>query len=168
MIALLLVVPWALADVSFDVSTGMGFVGKGDVQLAFGWNNQVVQANAGFVYFTYEAEDEFNMDCTWTNGGGNTQTTTKRNQESSIDSAVVMNTRRHAQVDGFVLTGMGEPTGDATPQVGDECSNGNNEGTITDVTLIRSTGGLFVHYGETKVLLPETTTTTTSTVTPPV
>lgn len=29
----------ALATVTFDPGTGTGFVGKGDVQNAFGWNN---------------------------------------------------------------------------------------------------------------------------------
>jgi hypothetical protein len=36
----------ALAAVTFDVNTGFGFVGKGDVQLAFGWNNKALQTNA--------------------------------------------------------------------------------------------------------------------------
>jgi hypothetical protein len=36
--ALLLVLP-AAASVNLDPATGTGFVGKGDVQSAFGWNN---------------------------------------------------------------------------------------------------------------------------------
>ena len=38
-IAALAVSTAALATVTFDPATGIGFVGKGDVQLAFGWNN---------------------------------------------------------------------------------------------------------------------------------
>ena len=167
-VSLLLVVPWALADVSFDESSGMGLVGKGDVQLAFGWNNKVMQANGADVYFTYESSDRFDVDRTFETGMG-TQTVTKP-RSSSIDSAVVANTRNHAQIDDFVLIGMGdamgEPTGDVAPQVGDYCPNGGG-GTITDVRLISSEGGLYVHYGETSVLLPETTTTTTTTSTAP-
>lgn len=45
------VVASALAAVTFDASTGTGFVGKGDVQLAFGWNNKQLQANAAGVTF---------------------------------------------------------------------------------------------------------------------
>src|SRR5918996_4693526 len=36
----------AFALVTFDPSTGTGFVGKGDVQTAFGWNNKQLQNNA--------------------------------------------------------------------------------------------------------------------------
>lgn len=36
----------AIAAVTFDPVTGTGFVGKGDVQTAFGWNNQQLQQNA--------------------------------------------------------------------------------------------------------------------------
>jgi hypothetical protein len=166
MIALLLVVPWALADVSFDESSGMGFVGKGDVQLAFGWNNKDVQANGADVFFTYEATDRFDVGCTFETGMGMGTQTVTNHKTRNIDSAVVANARKHSQIDGFVLTGMGEPTGDVAPQVGDYCPNGGG-GTITDVRLISSEGGLYVHYGETSVLLPETTTTTTTTSTAP-
>ena len=34
-----LIVSSALASVTFDSATGKGFVGKGDVQIAFNWNN---------------------------------------------------------------------------------------------------------------------------------
>jgi len=37
----------ALAAVDFSVSNGTGFVGKGDAQLVFGWNNADLQRNAG-------------------------------------------------------------------------------------------------------------------------
>jgi hypothetical protein len=41
----------ASASVAVD-SNGMGFVGKGDVQVAFGWNNATLQKNAAGVTFT--------------------------------------------------------------------------------------------------------------------
>jgi hypothetical protein len=41
----------AHASVTID-STGRGFAGKGDVQTAFGWNNQKLQTNAGGLSFT--------------------------------------------------------------------------------------------------------------------
>lgn len=42
----------AMAAVTFDPATGKGFVGKGDVQLALGWNNSQLQQNAGSLLFT--------------------------------------------------------------------------------------------------------------------
>src|ERR687892_2586108 len=41
----------AYADVIFDAATGTGFVGKGDVQLALGYNNAQLQANANSLVF---------------------------------------------------------------------------------------------------------------------
>ena len=45
----------AQAAVTFDPETGTGFVGKGDVQVAFGWNNAQFQANATGLSFAYVA-----------------------------------------------------------------------------------------------------------------
>ena len=44
--ALLFAVAIASASVTFNPATGTGFVGKGDVQLAYGWNNKQLQDNA--------------------------------------------------------------------------------------------------------------------------
>ena len=44
----------ASAGVQYDAATGKGFVGKGDVQTAFGWNNGDLQKNAAGVTFKYE------------------------------------------------------------------------------------------------------------------
>jgi hypothetical protein len=41
----------ASAAIRFNPETGVGFVGKGQVQLAFGWNNAELQANAENVRF---------------------------------------------------------------------------------------------------------------------
>src|SRR5262245_5475316 len=42
----------ASASVSVNPTSGVGFVGKGDVQSAFGWKNADLQANASAVKFT--------------------------------------------------------------------------------------------------------------------
>jgi hypothetical protein len=62
-VAALLVVLPAAASVTFDPLTGTGFVGKGDVQSAFGWNNQQLQANAAGVSFTYIVEGTLSQTC---------------------------------------------------------------------------------------------------------
>jgi hypothetical protein len=51
--ATLLLAPAASAAVNFNETTGTGFVGKGDVQVAFGWNNKQLQTNAGTVKFSF-------------------------------------------------------------------------------------------------------------------
>jgi hypothetical protein len=40
-----------LAAVTFDPATAQGYVGKADVQAAFGWKDQAVQANASRISF---------------------------------------------------------------------------------------------------------------------
>ncbi|HSK25425.1 MAG TPA: hypothetical protein VK894_00765, partial [Jiangellales bacterium] len=46
----------AQAAVTFDAATGEGFVGKGDVQLALGYNNKQLQDNAGSLEFAAVSE----------------------------------------------------------------------------------------------------------------
>jgi hypothetical protein len=41
----------AMAAVTFDPATAQGYVAKADVQAAFGWKDQAVQANAGRISF---------------------------------------------------------------------------------------------------------------------
>ncbi|ALC89376.1 hypothetical protein AM500_05950 [Bacillus sp. FJAT-18017] len=49
------------ASVTFDASTGTGFVGKGDVQTVLGWNNSQLQAGAGGLKFTYVTVDTYEV-----------------------------------------------------------------------------------------------------------
>lgn len=58
----------AMAAVTFDPETGTGFVGKGDVQDAFGWNNKALQDNANLVTFTYITTDKYVVTETWATG----------------------------------------------------------------------------------------------------
>ena len=54
----------ASAVVTFDPATGTGFVGKGDVQLVFGWNNKALQDKAGAVDFRVNSSSETSWTCT--------------------------------------------------------------------------------------------------------
>ena len=47
----------AAAEVRLDPEAGTGFVGKGDVQDAFVWNDAALQQNALFVGFFYIATE---------------------------------------------------------------------------------------------------------------
>jgi hypothetical protein len=58
----------AYATITFDGVTGVGFVGKGDVQYTFGWNNKGLQDNADSVKFQATSTDvtEVSWECTTT------------------------------------------------------------------------------------------------------
>lgn len=156
----------ASAAVSFDSSTGTGFVGKGDVQLAFGWNNQALQQNVSGVTFTYEATDTYAATCTWTTGEGTRGEKTHNvdiPRSTSVNSTVAYESRKNSQqqITGFNLTGLGSSTVDGTiPMVGATCVAGptgaGQDGIWTSVELTGSTGGLYVNYGGTAVALPNT------------
>jgi len=148
----------ALATVTFNFSTGVGFVGKGDVQTAFLWNNAAAQKNVPGVSFAYKASDVYDVECYWetTTGSGKIivhDITIPKHR--NINATIAYDARTHKQVDGFNLTGFngGEIDDKPIPQVGDACP-GNNPGTVITVTLVSSdVGGLYVTYGTTSVLL---------------
>ena len=149
----------ALASVS--VFNGVGFVGKGDVQTAFGWNNPTIQKNAPGVTFTYESKDVYDVECYWETLTGNGKIIIHDltiPKHTSINSAVAYDARTHKQVDGFNLKGYTDVVIDGVvPVVGAPCP-GNNPGYIINVALISSSGGLFVNYGDKHVPLPNTPT----------
>lgn len=151
----------AIAAVSVD-ETGNGFVGKGDVQLAFGWNNQALQRNASGVTFSYNAVEEYKYDCTFTVEVGKDKVreprTQNRGTNTSVNSTIAYDTRVRNQITGFNLTGFGTTTADGeAPVEGGSCPGGQfDDGVISNITLNSTTGGLFVNYGGASVALPNT------------
>jgi alpha-glucuronidase len=149
----------AFASVTFDPATGTGFVGKGDVQLAFGWNNQALQQNANTLTFSYQAEEQYKYDCTFTVEVGKDKVreprTQNRGKDSSVSASVAYDARRSNQITGFNLTGFGPVTTTGeVPENGGSCPGGPfNDGMISNVELISSTGGLRVQSGGTSVVL---------------
>jgi len=159
--ALLASTSYAFASVTLDTATGTGFVGKGDVQLAFGWNNQQLQKNASGVTFKYEATDNYEAVCTWTTGEGTRGEKTHNVGHTTsigVSSSVAFDARVKTQITGFNLSGFGTKTEFGTvPVVGAACpGNEGTDGTWSSVTLTGSTGGLYVTYGSNSVLLPPT------------
>lgn len=146
----------AAAAVTFDPATGTGFVGKGDVQLAFGWNNAALQGNAGGVTFSYTTADSYDAVCTWVTGEGTRGEKTHNVTHSTtteVAGQVAYDARTHKQIDGFLLTGYGTVTesGDI-PVVGGACpGNEGTDGTWTSVTQTGSSAGLYTTYGTTTV-----------------
>jgi len=156
----------SLAMVEFDPETGTGFVGKGDVQSAFGWNNAALQRNVSEITFTYNVVEVYNVTVEWdtTTGGKEPKIITHsvvHERNTAVNSDVQFDARTHKQVDGFVLTGfIGEPAATGSiPTVGDIFNP--NHGTesagkpITAVELVSSlsTGGMYVNFGDSSVLL---------------
>ncbi len=102
----------ATAAVTFDPATGEGFVGKGDVQTAFAWNNSQLQSQAGNVSFAAKSETVTEVSWVCTNPRNeNTQERqrTTRTSTSGVVSAVTRDNKK--QVTGFNLSGY---AGDAT------------------------------------------------------
>ena len=158
-LALALAATVAFATVTYDPSTGKGFVGKGDVQLAFHFNNNQMQKNASAITFEYRTRNTYDVTCEW-------ETVTGRGKIilhditiprlTKVDSSVQFEARSQKQVSGFMLTGLGQTTTVGTvPVVGDGCVGGN-PGTITavvDTTPPGTLGGLYVFWLGTGVLL---------------
>jgi hypothetical protein len=100
----------ASAAVTFDPSTGSGFVGKGDVQVALGWNNKQLQDNAAGVSFTYETTTV--QETSWTcvnqnNGHVQERSRTTTATVSGVASSVARENSKgkDGAVTGFDLNG---------------------------------------------------------------
>ena len=102
----------AFGGVTFDPATGTGFVGKGDVQMALGYNNPVMQAEAGNLAFTYVAETMLSQLCQKETGGAG-QSEIKIHYHTwtwarSLNAGVTYQSRTNQQVSGFNLTGYSD------------------------------------------------------------
>lgn len=158
----------ALATVTFDTATGWGFVGKGDVQTLYGWNNQKAQQYSTQVSFSYNTVETYDAECTWetvTGKGKIIYHLVPVTRTNSVNASVASDPRKTGQWTGWNLKGWnGTPviTGGSVPQLGDPCpgvgweSSGNETGepgTITLVTQTSSSGGLYVTFGGVSYLL---------------
>ena len=108
--AVILTATAAGAAVTFDPDTGTGFVGKGDVQTALGWNNKTLQtaeAN-GAIEFTYNAvtSQETSWDC-YNENNGHTQERT-RSTTTTVTGVTAHTARERNQITGFYLDGYAE------------------------------------------------------------
>ena len=133
------------AAVTFDPETGEGFVGKGDVQLAFNWNNKQLQQNATGVSFTYEETASYTFVCSRIHPQQGYQEQTFRNKVQSIEASLDGDPRQvkgQKQFTGYILGGIDSTvvTGEGCPPAfPNEVSKTPNEGAGTDV-------GLFAHF----------------------
>jgi hypothetical protein len=142
----------ASAAATFDPDSGTGFVGKGDVQTPFGWNNDLLQKNASGVNFRYKDRTTYDVTCeqetkesfTTTNAKGVVKTHTRTVTVTAVvdaTTAVVYDattsTKKNPKgsVVGFSITGTSPVTAERAPQVGDTCEmDDGTDGTVSATT----------------------------------
>jgi opacity protein-like surface antigen len=95
----------AFAAVTFDPATGEGFVGKGDVQTALGFNNKQLQDNVNNIQFRTLKVTE----TTWTCDRDAGPQTQERERTTTTQGVVDMVARERNQITGFNLTGYSGP-----------------------------------------------------------
>ncbi|HEV2809392.1 MAG TPA: hypothetical protein VGV93_03205 [Acidimicrobiales bacterium] len=137
------------AAVTFDPATGTGFVGKGDVQVPFGWNDAKLQQNAAGVSFDYSStsDDEYAVTCEWDTGNRKIVHHIQK-KRATVGSTVAYDVTKvdrknpNGKVTGFNLTGitkdsLEESSDGSVPVVGQACPNtGNDAGTDSSVTKL--------------------------------
>jgi hypothetical protein len=110
------------AAVTFDPDTGEGFVGKGDVQLVFGWNNKQLQDNAEDVEFRVDLVSE----TTWTCSRTEPQEQIRNRHRTTTTQGVLAHVERlRNQITGFVLMGFdGDPIVEVDGHAPQSCGGG--------------------------------------------
>ena len=108
----------ALAAVTFDPATGTGFVGKGDVQTAVGWNNKQLQADAESVRFQVSSEVVTEVSWVCTNSNNENIQERERTTTTTVQDVVTSIARERNQITGFILSRYsGTPTESSSSEV---------------------------------------------------
>ena len=149
----------ALAAIEWTPESG-GFVGKGDVQSAFGWNNAGMQANSPAVTFVYEATGGYSFECEWWTGPDHNRRHHTNTKTAEMDvNAVITGTRRTTgQFTGWNLDPLGDVAAAVDYPSDSDCGAVGNEmksivpGSIEP--LSESSGGALyaVHNGVRQLL----------------
>jgi len=106
-VALLMATMSAHAAVNVD-ENGVGFVGKGDVQSTYDWNNSMLQSNAHLVRFKFSSAGTASWICEGVNAAGITVTSDRRDQDVGTNATIAHDPRknRQGQITGFILNGF--------------------------------------------------------------
>lgn len=113
--------------ITLDTTTGFGFVGKGAVQSAFGWNNAGLQANAAGITFSYVVSGVYQQSCLHTTGNEHKVVEKTFQKTVELIGGVAYAARRNPKnkITGFNLTGIADTIGDPPPT--DLCNPGQSE-----------------------------------------
>lgn len=87
---------------------GFGFVGKGDVQVVYGWNNNQLQINAGDVAFRALTGMVTEYEWTCSRDGGTQTQERARSTTTETSGLLSSEARERNQVTGFYLCGWDE------------------------------------------------------------
>ena len=117
LVAMLVAAGAAFAAYTFDPATGTGFVGKGDVQLIYGYNNQQLQTNASKIDFRAITTSETSWTCSRpapTPQDPNREITQQRNNTTTAQGLATTVARdnskgKNGPVTGFNLIGYDSP-----------------------------------------------------------
>jgi hypothetical protein len=110
LLAVVSAVGLAMAGSAFSAANiddeGVGFVGKGDVQVIYGWNNQALQANAETVEF--RVNSEVVTEVSWICTNSNNENTQERERTTTTTTQGVLDSvaRLKNQITGFNLNGF--------------------------------------------------------------
>jgi hypothetical protein len=123
----------ATAAVNVD-EQGVGFVGKGDVQSVYDWNNSMLQGNADQVQFKFSSTGTVSWYCEGVNTAGITVKTDVRNEDIGTNAYIAFDARKNraGQITGFILNGF---EGNATTS-NDIGSCGNSTGFQVPFALV--------------------------------
>jgi len=92
-----------LASVTFNAQSGTGFVGKGDVQSAFGWNNAQAQQNIPSISFAAQESQTRTQVCE--ENGVSHEVTSHRHAVRSLSKGIAWDERTRNQITGIYLLG---------------------------------------------------------------
>jgi hypothetical protein len=161
LVACLAVATAAYALTTFDPVTGIGFVGKGDLQTPWGWSDQKLQAEAANVTFSYEEVDEidYSVVCEFDTGPAahlvHHVVTHNGNVDASVsyDPKSKSRTNPLGKVNGFILYGIDPDSTVVTddgdvPAVGDTCLGDPVNGVVTSVTVVDSTSSATLYASD--------------------
>jgi hypothetical protein len=142
----------AFAAYTFDPATGTGFVGKGDVQLIYSWNNTQLQNNASKVDFRTSTTNETTWTCSKPNPSDPDKPDIVNNRSNSTTTQGLATTvsrdtskGKNGPVTGFNLTGYeGTPTTVTSGNALGSCP-ATPSGFTYDVGSEQTTTGATVH-----------------------
>jgi hypothetical protein len=94
----------AYAQITFNPGNGTGFVGKDEIQQAFGWKNGDVRKNIGRTQFRYVSSTEYSWECERLRGPA--QTIAHSSEGGEEDSLLSEVAQKGGQISGINLVGI--------------------------------------------------------------
>ena len=148
------VTPSAHAAVTFDPTSGTGFVGKGDVQTVLGLNNAQLQAaaTASPSQIQFSVQKQTVEESSWTCDRDAGPQTQERARTTTTETSIVTSSTARSgpnQITGFNLVGYsGSPTIISETHEGQafgSCPTGWTAINVVGPTVVSETGALYVN-----------------------